>query len=91
MYRSVFQVVDVLLMPTTPTTAFNLGEKQADPVAMWLSDYYTVSANIAGIPAVSVPVGFDEQGLPIGMQVQGPVFADNLVLDVANHITASAG
>lgn len=91
MYRSVFKQVDVLLMPTTPTSAFNLGEKQADPVAMWLSDYYTVSANIAGIPAVSIPVGFDEQGLPIGMQVQGPVFADNLVLNVANHITASAG
>jgi aspartyl-tRNA(Asn)/glutamyl-tRNA(Gln) amidotransferase subunit A len=86
MYNDVFTKVDVILMPTTPTPAFELGAKQADPVAMWLSDYYTVSANIAGIPAVSVPAGTDGAGLPIGLQVQGPIFADALVLEVAGRI-----
>jgi len=86
MYAGVFRDVDVILMPTTPTTAFAIGERQSDPVAMWLSDYYTVSANIAGIPAVSVPAGTDSEGMPIGMQVQGPLFSDALVLEVAGLI-----
>ncbi len=86
MYNDVFTQVDVILLPTTPTTAFEIGAKQSDPVAMWLSDYYTVSADIAGIPAVSVPVGTNTAGLPIGLQVQGPVFADAMVLAVAAQV-----
>ncbi|MGC5198923.1 amidase family protein, partial [Aphanothece microscopica] len=87
-YAAMFADVDVLLMPTTPTTAFRLGEKNSDPVAMWLSDLFTVSANISGIPAVSVPTGKDDHGLPIGLQVQGPLHADALVMAVASLITS---
>jgi aspartyl-tRNA(Asn)/glutamyl-tRNA(Gln) amidotransferase subunit A len=81
-YVEIFRRYDVLAMPTTPTTAFGLNEKK-DPVSMWLSDYFTVSANIAGIPAISVPFGTDANGLPIGMQLQGPMFSDEVLMDVA--------
>lgn len=81
--NEVFKKVDVLLAPTTPTTAFKIGEKVDDPVAMYLSDIFTVPANLAGIPAVSVPVGRDNQGLPIGAQIMGPHFSEELILQVA--------
>lgn len=69
---------DVLLAPTSPTVAFRLGEKLDDPLAMYLSDIYTVNTNIAGLPALSVPCGFDPQGLPIGIQVIGPEFGESI-------------
>ena len=81
-----FKTVDCLLMPTTPTTAFGFGEKIDDPLAMYLSDIYTVSANLAGIPAISVPFGTDGQGLPIGVQVLGPQFGESAILNVAGYI-----
>ena len=84
-YAEIFTSVDVLAMPTTPTTAFGLNEKK-DPVSMWLSDYFTVSANIAGIPALNIPFGTDASGLPIGMQLQGPMFSDELLMGVAAAI-----
>ncbi len=84
-YASVFEQVDVYAMPTTPTTAFKQGEI-TDPVQMWLSDLYTVSANIAGIPALSVPFGTDGKGLPIGMQLQGAMFEDERLLQVAQQL-----
>lgn len=84
-YAEVFKTVDVIAMPTTPTTAFVRGEI-TDPVQMWLSDMYTVSANIAGIPAISIPFGADGKGLPIGMQLQGPMFGDEKMLRTAKAI-----
>ncbi|MPN53745.1 Glutamyl-tRNA(Gln) amidotransferase subunit A [bioreactor metagenome] len=65
-----FQKVDLMFLPTTTTVAFKSNEKNADPVSMYLSDFFTTSANLAQIPAISLPVGKDEQGLPIGMQLQ---------------------
>lgn len=86
-YTSIYESVDFVVMPTTPTTAFLRGGI-TDPVTMWLSDYFTVSANIAGIPALSVPVGHDAQGLPIGMQIQGPMFSEELIFDLAERMAA---
>ncbi len=84
-YTEIFNRVDLLAMPTTPTTAFEIGAKK-DPVSMWLSDYFTVSANIAGIPAISLPFGTDESGLPIGMQLQGPMWSDELLMSTAGRL-----
>jgi aspartyl-tRNA(Asn)/glutamyl-tRNA(Gln) amidotransferase subunit A len=74
---------DVLIGPVTPTPAFKLGEKTADPLQMYLADIYTISANLAGVPAISVPCGFSTEGLPIGLQLQGPVFGEATVLQAA--------
>lgn len=84
-YEKVFTRVDAVAMPTTPTTAFVRGEI-TDPVQMWLSDLYTVSANLAGIPAISIPSGTDSKGLPIGMQLQGKKFNDDLVIRLASEM-----
>jgi aspartyl-tRNA(Asn)/glutamyl-tRNA(Gln) amidotransferase subunit A len=81
-FTKAFREVDCLLTPTTPTTAFPIGEKTT-PLAMYLSDVYTVSANLAGIPAVSVPCGVDRASLPIGLQVLGRPFEEETVLRVA--------
>ncbi len=78
-----FTRCDVLLSATTPTAAFRLGEKTGDPLEMYRSDVLTVSANLAGLPAISIPAGTGEDGLPLGLQIQGPVGADALVFDVA--------
>jgi len=75
-YRAAFGECDVLLGPTTPTTAFRLGEKASDPVQMYLSDIYTCSVNLAGLPGMSIPCGFDAAGLPIGMQLIAPACAE---------------
>jgi len=85
-FDQAFRSVECLLMPTTPTTAFGVGEKIDDPLAMYLSDVYTVSANLAGIPAISVPCGTDRAGLPIGVQVLGPRFGEPAVLTVADFL-----
>ncbi|MCX6785808.1 MAG: Asp-tRNA(Asn)/Glu-tRNA(Gln) amidotransferase subunit GatA [Candidatus Komeilibacteria bacterium] len=81
-YREVFNKVDVLITPTAPTPAFGLGEKAADPLTMYLSDVYTVSANIAGLCGLSVPCGFSSKGLPLGLQILGPDGAEGLILKV---------
>ncbi len=78
-----FERVDVIVAPTTPTTAFRLGEKVDDPLQMYLSDVFTLSINLAGICGISLPCGFDREGLPIGMQVIGPAFGEETVLRVA--------
>ncbi len=83
-FVAAFRDVDCLLMPTTPTTAFKIGEKIDDPLAMYLSDVYTVSANLAGVPAISIPCGTDRQGLPIGVQFIGRQFDEPTVLRVAD-------
>ena len=83
-----FRTVECLLMPTSPTTAFRFGEK-SDPLAMYLSDIYTVSANLAGVPGISVPCGADRQGLPIGVQFLGPQFGETTILNAARAVEQS--
>ncbi len=80
----------MLLGPTTPTTAFALGEKTGDPYAMYLSDVCTVPSNLAGHPAVSVPFGTGGDGLPVGVQVLGPALAEGVVFRVAAALEAVA-
>ncbi len=75
-----FAGVDIIISPTSPTTAFGLGEKTTDPVTMYLSDIYTVSTNLAALPALSIPCGRGEDGLPVGMQIIAPRWHDDLVL-----------
>ena len=83
-FQNVFRDVDVIISPTSPTTAFKLNERTHDPVSMYLSDAYTVSVNLAGLPAISVPAGFSRQ-LPIGMQIIGNYFTEAKILNVAHQ------
>lgn len=89
-FKQIFNEVDVLLTPTTPTTAFGLGEKTLNPTAMYLSDVFTVGANLAGIPAISVPVGLSAEGLPVGMQLIAYDFQEELLLRVGEKIEKAA-
>ena len=82
-FDRVFQDVDLLVTPVMPTPAFQLGEKIEDPLQMYLSDLYTISASLAGIPAISVPCGFSRKGLPIGMQLLGRPFEEDVILRAA--------
>jgi aspartyl-tRNA(Asn)/glutamyl-tRNA(Gln) amidotransferase subunit A len=82
-FLNVFKTVDCLLLPVSPTTAFGVGEKTDDPLQMYLSDVFTVSANLAGIPAISVPFGKDRSALPIGLQILGKQFDESSVLRAA--------
>ncbi len=81
-----FKKVDCLITPISPTTAFKFGEKVDDPLQMYLSDIYTVSANLAGIPGISVPAGVDSQNLPIGLQLLGKQFDESTLLKVADFL-----
>jgi aspartyl-tRNA(Asn)/glutamyl-tRNA(Gln) amidotransferase subunit A len=85
-YAAAFEKVDLLVGPTTPTLPFRLGEKAADPMAMYLSDVYTVTANLAGIPALSMPCGFSKGKLPVGLQILGPHFSEGLMLRLAHAL-----
>lgn len=78
-----FAQVDVLVSPTAPTTAFKAGEKLDDPLSMYLSDLMTIPVNLAGLPAISIPCGFDDKGLPIGMQLIGNVLQEQLLFEIA--------
>jgi aspartyl-tRNA(Asn)/glutamyl-tRNA(Gln) amidotransferase subunit A len=82
-FDAAFQEVDLLVGPTSPTPAFKLGERTADPLAMYLSDIYTITANLAGIPGISIPCGFTKANLPIGMQLLGAPFAEETLLRTA--------
>ena len=82
-FDDAFRDVDILAAPTSPTTAFRLGEHAKDPLSMYLSDIFTIPANLAGIPALSLPCGLSRSGLPIGLQLLGPAFSDALLLRVA--------
>ncbi|HCX85894.1 MAG TPA: Asp-tRNA(Asn)/Glu-tRNA(Gln) amidotransferase GatCAB subunit A, partial [Micrococcales bacterium] len=75
-FTAAFEAADVLVSPTAPTTAFRLGEKLSDPLAMYLNDVATIPANLAGVPGISVPNGLDDAGLPIGLQILAPARAD---------------
>jgi aspartyl-tRNA(Asn)/glutamyl-tRNA(Gln) amidotransferase subunit A len=83
-FRRAFEEVDVLIGPTSPTPAFALGAKVDDPITMYLNDIYTIGANLAGLPAISVPCGF-VGALPVGMQIIGPVFSEARLLNVAHR------
>ncbi|GAB4149215.1 MAG: Asp-tRNA(Asn)/Glu-tRNA(Gln) amidotransferase subunit GatA [Cyanobacteria bacterium J069] len=83
-FEHAFQKVDILVCPTSPTTAFKAGEKTDDPLSMYLSDLMTIPVNLAGLPALSLPCGFDDQGLPIGLQMIGNVLREDLLLSVAH-------
>src|SRR3990172_7655950 len=82
-FEDAFKTCDAIITPTSPTTAFKIGEKTQDPLQMYLSDIFTISANLAGLPGLSVPCGFDSDGLPIGMQVIGKHFDETTVLRLA--------
>jgi aspartyl-tRNA(Asn)/glutamyl-tRNA(Gln) amidotransferase subunit A len=82
-YETAFEQVDVIACPTSPTTAFKIGEKADDPLQMYLSDVFTLSQNLAGICGMSLPCGFDGQDLPIGLQLNGPAFGEAKMLHVA--------
>ncbi|HMC66643.1 MAG TPA: amidase family protein, partial [Gemmataceae bacterium] len=78
-----FAECDVIMGPTSPTAAFKIGERIADPLAMYLSDIYTISCNLAGIGGISIPCGFTKSGLPIGLQILAPPFEEEKLLRVA--------
>jgi aspartyl-tRNA(Asn)/glutamyl-tRNA(Gln) amidotransferase subunit A len=82
-FDQAFAACDVLVSPTTPTAAFKIGEKAEDPLAMYLSDIYTISGNLVGMPGLSLPCGFTKGGLPIGLQIQAPTFEEEKLLRVA--------
>ncbi|MEM9586819.1 MAG: Asp-tRNA(Asn)/Glu-tRNA(Gln) amidotransferase subunit GatA [Planctomycetota bacterium] len=84
-FEAAFQQCDLLLGPVTPTPAFPLGDKIDDPIQMFLCDLFTVGANLAGLPAISLPGGFDAQGLPIGIQLQAPALQEARLLSVAHQ------
>jgi aspartyl-tRNA(Asn)/glutamyl-tRNA(Gln) amidotransferase subunit A len=79
-YERAFETVDLVATPTTPTPAFKLGEKTSDPVQMYLNDIFTVSANLTGLPALSVPCGFSDTKLPLGLQLTGRMFDETTLL-----------
>ncbi|MBI2620285.1 MAG: Asp-tRNA(Asn)/Glu-tRNA(Gln) amidotransferase subunit GatA [Ignavibacteriales bacterium] len=88
-FDNAFLRVDCLITPTSPSTAFKAGEKMDDPLQMYLSDVYTTSANLAGIPGISIPCGTDRQGLPIGLQILGKQFDEETILRAADFLETS--
>ncbi len=90
-FNSLFGQYDLLLMPTAPTPAFGIGENTEDPVKMYLSDVMTVPMSLAGLPAISAPAGASESGLPIGVQLVGPMKADALVIATAGQMERQNG
>lgn len=82
-FDKVFEDFDAIVGPTSPTTAFRVGDKTSDPLSMYLSDVYTVSANLSGIPAISVPCGFSDANLPIGLQIMAKPFAEEMLFRIA--------
>ena len=83
-FNRVFKEVDAIITPTSPTPAFEFGSKSDDPISMYLSDIYTISTNLAGLPAISVPCGFTEANLPIGLQLIGRAFNESSLLKIAH-------
>ena len=88
-YDDAFTTCDVIMGPTTPSAAFKIGEKSNDPLAMYLSDVYTVACNLAGIPGLSIPCGFTKAGLPIGLQLLGPPFEEEKLLRIGRMYEAT--
>ena len=90
-FEQAFETVDALLTPTAPSAAFGLGENSADPIAMYLNDIFTVTVNLAGLPAISVPGGLDAGGLPLGLQVIGRALDEGTLFSLAGALEKSAG
>ena len=84
-FQRAYQQCDLILGPTAPTAAFKLGAKTSDPVQMYLNDIFTVAGNLTGAPAISIPCGFDRNGLPIGLQLQGNHFRESVILNAAHR------
>src|SRR6185503_1816579 len=84
-FAQAFQQVDLILGPTAPTTAYEIGAKSDDPVQMYLGDIFTIPAPLAGLPALSIPCGFDRKGLPVGLQLMGPHFSEARLLGAAHR------
>jgi aspartyl-tRNA(Asn)/glutamyl-tRNA(Gln) amidotransferase subunit A len=89
-FRDAFAIVDFIVTPTAPSTAFELGAKSADPLAMYLNDFCTVPMSLAGIPAISIPSGLSD-GLPVGLQLAGPAFSENRLLSAAFAMEQAIG
>jgi aspartyl-tRNA(Asn)/glutamyl-tRNA(Gln) amidotransferase subunit A len=83
-FESAFKQVDVIAAPVAPTTAFKIGAHSEDPLSMYLEDIFSLPANLAGVPGLVFPVGFDQAGLPIGMQIMGPHFQEEALLRLAH-------
>jgi len=90
-FQKAFENVDVILTPTSPTVAFKIGEKTGDPLSMYLSDIFTITQPLAGIPAISIPCGKDSENMPIGMQLMANHFQESLLLSVAHHYEKAGG
>jgi aspartyl-tRNA(Asn)/glutamyl-tRNA(Gln) amidotransferase subunit A len=84
-FNRAYGLCDVIAGPTSPTTAFCLGDKTDDPVKMYLNDIFTISSNLTGTPALSIPCGFDDKGLPVGLHLQGPAFSEAAILNIAHR------
>ena len=82
-FDNAFKDVDVIVTPTSPGAAFKIGEKTTDPLQMYLSDIFTISVNLAGVPAISIPCGFTKNNLPIGLQIIGKHFDEESILKIA--------
>jgi len=90
-FAAAFSQCDVIMGPTTPTTAFNLGEKAGDPVQMYLSDIYTIAVNLAGLPGMSIPAGFGANNHPVGLQLIGNYFGEAKMLNAAHQYQRVTG
>ncbi len=95
-FDAAFARVDLIVTPTSPTVAFELGARTADPLAMYLSDYFTVPMSLAGIPAISIPAGLaappgSDGELPVGLQIAAPAFAETKLLDAAHALEHAIG
>jgi aspartyl-tRNA(Asn)/glutamyl-tRNA(Gln) amidotransferase subunit A len=90
-FEQAFEQVDVIAAPVTPSSAFPIGEHSNDPLAMYLEDIFTIPANLAGIPSLAFPVGFDSLGLPVGMQLMGPAFGEKALFEAAHAYQCVTG
>jgi aspartyl-tRNA(Asn)/glutamyl-tRNA(Gln) amidotransferase subunit A len=89
-FEAVFEEVDLVASPTSPTVAFKVGSRTDDPLAMYMSDICTIPVNLAGLPAISIPCGLSD-GLPVGFQLIGPAFSENRILNAAHALEAAIG
>src|SRR5438045_9199546 len=90
-FHKAFEQVDAILQPTAPTVAFKIGEKTGDPLSMYLSDIFTITLNLAGLPGISVPCGKNSENMPIGLQLMANHFEEGLLLSVAHHFEKAGG
>jgi len=90
-FRRAYQDVDVLVTPTSPTTAFAVGARTDDPLSMYLSDVCTIPSNLSGDPTISVPVGLDDAGLPVGFQILAPALGEPMLFRVARAVERLVG